>query len=235
MFRIRPVQLLCFICAFILFTAIGTVSHEFGHIIVARCLGYNTTLHSASMNYDSKSERLELSAIFNANREKILKGQDYPLKQEFLEKDKKFWRNDHWITLGGPLQTMLTGTVGLLILFYRKRHFNINEFVIWDWLAVFLSLFWLREIFNLLHGVLKFILKGNWGTRDDESRISLFYNLPPITIPVILGVISLCLCAYVVLRIVPAGSRFTFIAGGLIGGMSGFVIWISWLGPMLLP
>ena len=36
--------------AFILFTAIGTLSHEYGHIIVAKKLGYQTKLDEECIN-----------------------------------------------------------------------------------------------------------------------------------------------------------------------------------------
>ncbi len=39
---------------FVLFTIIGTISHELGHIIVAKSLGYETALYYGSMNYYPK-------------------------------------------------------------------------------------------------------------------------------------------------------------------------------------
>ncbi len=36
---------------FILFTVLGTLTHEGGHIAAAKYYGYETTLHYSSMNY----------------------------------------------------------------------------------------------------------------------------------------------------------------------------------------
>ena len=43
--------LFVFSILFILFTVIGTVSHEYGHMAVAKYLGYETVLHYGSVNY----------------------------------------------------------------------------------------------------------------------------------------------------------------------------------------
>jgi hypothetical protein len=53
-------QFFYFTLCFIAFTAIGTVSHELGHVVVAEILGFNTDLHFSSMNwYGRESTRLE--------------------------------------------------------------------------------------------------------------------------------------------------------------------------------
>ncbi|MBP6236340.1 MAG: hypothetical protein KA270_13730 [Saprospiraceae bacterium] len=36
------------VVGFILATIVGTISHEYGHIAVAKYLGYNTSLHFSS-------------------------------------------------------------------------------------------------------------------------------------------------------------------------------------------
>ena len=45
-----------FTLSFILFTIIGTLSHEGGHILVAKALGYQTKLHFASMSWNSHAD-----------------------------------------------------------------------------------------------------------------------------------------------------------------------------------
>lgn len=42
------------ILCFILFTIIGTLSHELGHIVPAKILGYQTTLHYGSMEWEGE-------------------------------------------------------------------------------------------------------------------------------------------------------------------------------------
>lgn len=52
-------------------------------------------------------------------------------------------KNGFWMMLGGPFQTMFTGTIGFfLILFIRKRHQYASKLS--HWICLFLALFWLR-------------------------------------------------------------------------------------------
>ena len=44
-------------CTFIFFTVIGTLSHEYGHIAVAKYFGYETELHYGSMEFDDVSKK----------------------------------------------------------------------------------------------------------------------------------------------------------------------------------
>lgn len=190
--------------AFVVFTAIGTVSHEYGHIIVAKYFGYETTLHYGSMSYDRIAEVT--------------------------------YSDSFWITLGGPFQTILTGFVGLLIIYIRR--IQIKEIGLkWvDWLAVFLSLFWLREVFNLLISLASELISPNGSYfGGDEVYISFGLDLWEGTVPIILGVIGIFVSAYVVFSIVPNRVRMTFILSGLLGGILGFILWMYILGPKLLP
>jgi hypothetical protein len=50
-FEILPKFFFIIFLAFILFTIIGTLSHELGHIAVAKYFGYETTLDYGSMAY----------------------------------------------------------------------------------------------------------------------------------------------------------------------------------------
>ena len=190
-----------FVLAFILFTAIGTITHELGHIAVAEFLGYSTTLYHDSMNYNS----WEASEFHG-----------------FL------------VTLGGPLQTMLTGILGLVILRSRKNKRNTTGFTLWDWLAVFLSLFWLREVFNVVMSVGMELMKPN-GTYfgGDEAGLAWYLGIPHGTFAILFALIGLFVVFYIVFKVIPRNLRLIFIAGGLIGGVMGFVIWMNHLGPLL--
>ncbi|WP_301161956.1 hypothetical protein [uncultured Winogradskyella sp.] len=45
--------------------------------------------------------------------------------------------------------------------------------------------------------------------------------------------IGLLISCYVVFKIIPIKYRFTFIVSGLVGGISGFAIWLGFLGEAL--
>ena len=76
-------QFIFFTFLFILFTIIGTLSHEWGHILFAKALGYQTELHFAHMEV-IEEVRVEFHSFL--------------------------------IFAGGPIQTMLTGTIGYILL-----------------------------------------------------------------------------------------------------------------------
>ena len=129
--------------------------------------------------------------------------------------EKRYWseRSNHglFVTIGGPLQTMLTGIIGIWILFWRRKLIKQNELKYLDWLAIFLSLFWLREIFNLITSLVSELISSN-GTwfGGDELYISRELNLWDGTIPITFGMIGLLISVYIVFRVIPKEIRLTF-------------------------
>jgi hypothetical protein len=241
--------LLILTIGFIISTVIGTISHEYGHIIVAKYFNYETTLHYGSMNYFPKGYLEDEDVI--AVRDLI---KDYSdIEYDSWPKDvkerreeynnillKRYWseksNNGLLITVGGPLQTTLTGTLGLLILVWRRRFIYKNGLKVLDWLAIFLSLFWLREIFNLVTSIGAELISPNGSWFDgDELLISEDLNLWPVTIPLILATIGTVIAIYVVFKIIPKKIRLTFILSGCIGGIAGFILWMDIIGPKILP
>jgi hypothetical protein len=86
--NINPRLFLFLFLSFILAAIVGTLSHELGHYAVAEWLGCDAVIHFGSMGIiDSGS---------------VPEG-----------------RTSHglWITFGGPLQTVLTGSIGLMFFF----------------------------------------------------------------------------------------------------------------------
>lgn len=245
--KIKPLFIL--IIGFILFTVIGTLSHEYGHIIVANSLGYNTKLHYGSMNYMPKGYLEDPDAIALRDLTKDYLDITYDLwpknikdrtkeYNNILEKRYKSEKsnNDLLVSIGGPLQTVLTGTIGLLILIWRRKYIFKNGMEILDWIAIFLSLFWLREIFNLVTSVGGELISpdGSW-FGGDESYISQGLDLWSGTIPILLATIGFAIGIYVVFKILPKKIRLTFILGGFIGGITGFILWMNIIGPKILP
>jgi len=202
-----------------LFTAIGTVSHEYGHIAVAKYFGYETSLHYGSMSYYPKGylqdENLEAYKKLTKehwNSEYESWPDDVKEQAEEYQNilEKKYWskksNKSHYVTIGGPLQTILTGMVGLI-----------------------------REVFNLVYSLGTEIISpdGKW-FGGDEYSISKELNLWSGTVSIILGAIGLLISLYIVFRIVPENLRLTFILSGLIGGISGFIFWMNIIGPIIL-
>lgn len=221
--------------AFIVFTAIGTISHEYGHIAVAKSFGYSTELHYASMRYHSKlKERLwQLSKI---RENAIRNNHEYAEKQEYQEVLMEMREKDLLIRIGGPLQTIITGTLGLVFLSWRKKKIEHDGMQRKDWLALFLGLFWLRELFNLAvsmsYGILS---KSGKYFGGDEKNIALALNLWEGTIPILLAAMATLALYYLVFIILPRRERPNLIIAGVIGGLLGYYLWLHILGPVILP
>lgn len=197
---------LFFTFAFIIFTVIGTLSHEMGHIVLAKILGYETTLHYASMIWEGESP--------------------YHLIPS----------NAFWISLGGPTQTLLTAFVGVSILLFREVKLGKRTWNFVDWIAIFLSLFGLRQIANLFVGLFQFVFQDSISPfGGDELFIAQELNWHPGLISITTACLSLIISLVVIFRFIPAHFRLSFISGGFIGGILGYYLWLIKIGPWLLP
>lgn len=223
---------------------IGTQTHEWGHIAIARYLGYKTQLHYASMHpYNPRhlkpySEELinrksEISAETDTMKKALMREDLNKFVSSFVKKNRF---KELLIVTGGPIQTMLTGTLGLILLLFRRKFWSTGVLKWLDWLGVFLSFFWLRQIFNLIiHFAKKLLRMSDSIILSDEIKIAKYMNWHPSSLSIITGIIALLIAVFVVFKVVPRGIRFSFVTGGILGGLSGFYLWFYILGPVLLP
>ena len=235
-FRLNLKHLLYFTLAFTLAVPIGTQTHELGHIAMAQAFGYSTTLSYDRMFHDYEEELAPLNAFMSENYEAIEAGDDFPGKAEFEEKRHAFLMKEVWISSGGPIQTCLTGIIGLIILYIRrKKRAGGWQFI--DWFAVFLALFWLREPFNLATAIADGLLKQGrvvyWG--GDEHYIAQMMDWPLWSVGLPLGLIGAMVGLYVFFKVLPKQLRLTFLLSGLAGSAIGWLFWMEFLGPILLP
>lgn len=245
-FRFKPKFSVIIIFIFILFTIIGTLTHELGHITVAKVLGYETELSYGSMIYYSKGYNedkdiqllQEMNATYETTEFEALEDRVKKDYKALLSKiEKKFPHNkkySFWVTLGGPLQTIVTTLIGLYILYRRESKYRYIYKLI-DWLGVFLGLFILREAFNTITGSVSLMLFNKTEFYGDEFRISRYLELNQWIIPIITAIISLLITLYIIFKVIPLRYRFSFIVAGLIGGSLGYVIWFNYLGKIILP
>ena len=222
--------------AFILATIIGTVSHEYGHFAVAKSLGYSSTVSYGYTNWDDSETRPFIDSIFLKYSKELEANLDFPRKKEFdLIQDKQM-KDSFWITLGGPIQTMLTGTIGVLLLLNQKRKIlKTNAINPYQWLCIFLSLFWLRQLANLVTWTIGYFINGKFSLYGDEIGLALSLKLPKGTIAISTSLIGLAILTFVIFKIIPVDKRITFISAGLLGGIFGYVFWLFWVGPILMP
>ena len=233
------------VVAFMLFTVIGTLSHELGHIATAELLGNDAKLFYGSMTsapkgYWEDEDVIAFQKFFEDNREtleanptegeKLLEPYFKPIQEKYPDNPKR----SIWITMGGPLQTIFTSVMGLFILHFRKSKYQ-SKFRFLDWLGVFLSLFILREVFNACHGLITELFSEIQFYAGDEFNISNYFGWNVWTLPLIMMIIGTGVSLYVIFKVIPISDRFSFILAGLIGGLSGFAIWFGYFGPILLP
>ncbi len=138
-----------------------------------------------------------------------------------------------WMSAGGPIQTMLTGTIGVLLSLRIPR--NIERLSVLQWTIVFLALFWLRQSANLVVGSASLLISSKNSIRGDEIRLAYGFGLPGWSIALLTGMIGFGVLYYITFRVVPQQQRITFLAAGLIGGILGYIFWLHLLGPLIMP
>ncbi|HXD93697.1 MAG TPA: hypothetical protein VNX01_10815 [Bacteroidia bacterium] len=193
--------------AFIVATIIGTISHELGHYFVAKLFGYKAEINYAYTYWTP----------------------DNP--DEIVPLDNVFF-----ITLGGPMQSMLTGTMGLILLYIFRNLFDImHRLTFGQWTIIFLSLFWLRPTANLFTWIVGYILTGQFSSNGDEVELAKYLQLPNWTILTLTAIIGIIVLTVIVFKFIPTKQRMTFLISGLTGGITGYFLWLMLLGKYIMP
>ena len=222
---------------FIFTLVIGIVSHEWGHWITSRYLGFKTSrLCYAYTSYCGFNEKFRrYMVIFKQYTDEIHYNQDFPLKQEFETLTRQTSKEWSMIETGGLLLTLLTGTTGfLLIIRIRKKFIEAIQLTVGQWLLVFLSLFWFREIALLIAAVIS-LSAGNLHYIACDFKLARTLHWPTWSIVIVTGLTGLIISCMVVFRFIPARQRFTFIMAGLTGGLTGAYLWLVLIGPKIMP
>lgn len=182
-------------------TVVGTLTHEGGHYLAARLMGYE-----ARINY---------MATFKMD--------DQPMNAT----------QSFWMILGGPLETIVTGSIGFF--FLCRLTYPIQKLSIAQWALIFLSLLCLREPCNFAVWLGTYLITGNYSAQGDEIRLSRYLHWSDWSLISATALIGALILAYVVFRIVPKPQRVTFLASGLVGGVLGYLLWLVYFGKMIMP
>ncbi len=221
---------------FIMFTIIGTITHELGHYAAAKYIGLKPNLHFNYVDYELSNNDIELDKINGLYQKEIEAKQDFPAKKRFEEIMAIEIENNIITRACGPLQTMLTGTIGfILLIVYRKYFFASTSLNVRQWLLVFFSLFWLRQVLNFTIAFVTMLTTGTKEFNGDEFVLAQHLGMPNFSIQFITAIIGIFVSFIVVFKFIPSLQRKLFIAAGLIGGAAGYVLWMYILGPRLMP
>lgn len=232
LFKLNIKYLFLFVIVLIFLTPIGTILHELGHIIVAKSLGYRTVLHHSSMSWDSDSKS-NLMSLYLENKFEIENNLSFKNSRQYNIDIIKLNNDKLLIYLGGVFQTIFIGSLGFLLLLYKRR--KSEYFTIKDWILVFISLFWSREILNLIVGIIRGLFnKDGIYFYGDEAKISKLLNLPDWSILLPLGVIAVIVIVLII-KLIPNKLKYTFILSGIIGSPIGYYLWMYVFGPLMLP
>jgi hypothetical protein len=231
--------LIALFCTFVLLTVVGTLSHELGHYAVMKWQGQDATIHYSHTTYvpDTANELLKYQReTWQKYSTEIQNNTAFPGSRQYHRNVERINNRMAMARLGGPVQTMLTGTIGLVLLFaFRRKFARANSLKIWQWSLVFLALFWLRQPANLVTGIGGYISTGAFSASGDEYFLSTFLGLPGITLNVATGILGFVVLGLVTLKFIPVHQRFTFAISGLFGGIFGYLLWLQWAGPVVLP
>jgi len=243
-FNLQP-RLFAFLAAgFILATIVGTVSHELGHYLPAKYYGFNAKFSYAMVSYGENPEQDKMAKFYEDHKAQIMSPEASPEKAKFNDWMKAEQNKYFNTTLGGPLQTMLTGSAAFIILYLRRRKLIIDQSVTFSgWVLVLLSFFWSRQLANLILWVGDYLITGNISNRGDEIKmsryiLSLQHESAIVSLGLVgflTGIAAAAILTYIVFGIIPKHQRFTFLSAGVFGSMAGAVIWFGWLGPAILP
>ncbi len=225
---------------FLICTIIGTVSHELGHAAVTASQGREWTIHYASMTPGKPLWYDDLEIEYKKNKDKIRSAESSPEKEAFLKFRRslatKYKHEDLYMRLGGPMQTMIFGTIGLLFLWFgREKIKTVQQLTFTNWLLVLLTFFWSRQPAILLQKFYYTAIGNNYHGRGDEENIARHLHLNEWSVITIWGITGGIILLWVMFYIIPLQQRFTFIIAGITGGLTGALLWFQILGPMLLP
>lgn len=220
------------VLGFILATIVGAVTHELGHIAVAKMQGYKTELHYGSMNYTGEKHK-QLETYYDTHKKQIMTA-DTTEGKVFRKMLNKVEHESFLIRLGGPIQTMLTGTLGFILLWINRRKIS-YRLSAWQWTFVFLAFFWSRQVAIFFQKITFRLFSIKTKMTGDEERIAHHLDINewlPISAWAFLGTLVLIIVTFIY---IPKQQRFTFVCAGVTGSAIGFILWMDVLGPVILP
>ncbi len=219
----------------VLSTIIGMLAHESGHWVTGKYYGCMPQLRYASTRLQPSTTHRRHHLIEMQYQGAIDSNKDFPLRGEYNKLAEEIRKEDIIITSAGPLISIAATLTGLLVLFLHRRKRNESGgLLIRQWLFVFLALFCIRGVVNLRTTFMAICFGHSYG-HSDEAKLSRLFGWYQGTLPLITETITITTLLLLLLYFTPRRQRLTFFAALLLGDVAVLLLWMLWLGPILLP
>ena len=204
------------------------VSHEMSHLLVAKAFGWRAQLHWGWVSIGEA----EHEAIWG-----VLDGEE--ASAVIRQSTDGYALTDRWklaaYCLSGPAQTVIFGAVGALWLALRRRRRPDTEFMSLDWLLLSLAMFLGRQPLVLVETLAADYLGYPTSVFGDEVTAAVLLDVPRYGLILLLTAVALpfltCLLAPLRQALASRLIAVAFLLCVVLGG----VLWVSYLGPTLLP
>ena len=223
------------ILGFLTAAIIATIVHEYGHFFTAKYLGYQARVSYGYTTWTNPGYSDFFESLTRDERIKIRTNEYFGKKEEYEELMKRIKDEAFYITLGGPVLTMIIGSLGLILAFANRKTFDGGQLSIKKWLIVFTAFFWIRQPANYILDLLVTIQQGRFPGRNDEVILSRYLGFDSWTVSFVLAVIGLGVVWMVYKKFVPDIDKTTFLLAGLLGGLGGYLSWLFIFGPVFMP
>lgn len=223
--------------AFAITAVAGIVVSNFSTYSAVRLLGFKSTIGYAGVATCTiiGDDTFYIRSLKKYEYE-IDSGLSFPDKAKFDAIRTKINKRATIVYLAAPLVTTTIGTIFFLTVFkrYRKRKL-INGLTFKDWLYVFLSFFWGRELLVFVL-FLKFLLAKNSDLFFiDELQVLEINHFPMFPFISLIGIFSVFVLSSTIFIFLPKKQRFVFILSACFGSVLGFIVWVFYLGQLILP
>jgi len=236
---------LSFIVVFVLLV----ISHEGGHYIAARAMGYSHAhIHYNHTDTGRNPAIAEYKYLLKRNRRAIEQNAPFADEERLLQLNAEVHRmadtlkannydmgkGSRAIYAAGPFTNLLTATIGIiLLLVYRDSFKRAERLAPRQWLVIFTALIWFKPVYELTGAWSLLLISGPPARITDEYKLCANLGLYPWTINMIEAIAGIFF-VWFTLKFVPAAQRRPLVAALLSGGLTGYALW-HWVGLVILP
>lgn len=223
------------ILGFFIGIIIATIVHEYGHFFTAKLLGYDARVSYGYTTWKNTVYNDFVDTLTRDERIKIRTNKYFPRKDDYTAMIKRIKDENFLITLGGPLLTIIIGTIGFVVALINRKSFNGEILSQKQWVLIFTALFWLRETDNYVMDLLFTVSRGRFPYGNDETILARYLEVDTWLISFVLALAGFIVVLIIYKRFIPDESKTTFLLAGLVGGLGGLLLWLFILGPIFMP